>query len=197
MHPTHVQDVMTAIRWLQRTYGFGERYVLVGHSCGATIAFQTVMGLWSAPPDHVGNATISKPVGIVGVAGIYNLGLLASTYETVPVYREFLEGAFGPDRIEWLKANPTSGEYEKTWPNAKVVVLGWSKDDSLVDETQVQCMSSSLFNNQQPGRSERVLQLKGEHDEIWRNGQYMAAAITTALTMLNADTAYLNWVALS
>jgi acetyl esterase/lipase len=189
MHPTHVQDVMTAIGWLQRTYGFGERYVLVGHSCGATIAFQTVMGIWSIPTEHGGDVAISKPVAIVGVAGIYNLGLLASTYETVPIYREFLEGAFGPDRIEWLKANPTSGEYEKTWPNAKVVVLGWSKDDSLVDATQVQCMSRTLFDNQQVGRSERVLQFTGEHDEIWRNGQCLAAAITTALTILTADTA--------
>ena len=43
-HPGHIDDVEAALAFLQNTYGFGGRYILVGHSCGATLAFQAVMG---------------------------------------------------------------------------------------------------------------------------------------------------------
>ncbi|RAH81485.1 hypothetical protein BO86DRAFT_339405 [Aspergillus japonicus CBS 114.51] len=43
-HPDHIADVQAALAFLQRRYGFGDRYILVGHSCGATLAFQSVMG---------------------------------------------------------------------------------------------------------------------------------------------------------
>lgn len=42
-HPEHIRDVRSALRLLQKTYGFGRRYILAGHSCGATLSFQCVM----------------------------------------------------------------------------------------------------------------------------------------------------------
>lgn len=39
-HPDHINDVLAAILYLQDKYCFEERYILVGHSCGATLAMQ-------------------------------------------------------------------------------------------------------------------------------------------------------------
>ena len=179
---------MSAITKLQQWHGFGEQYILVGHSCGATLAFQAVMGLWFPSADIGTSDTVfKKPLGIVGVAGIYDLPLLASTFRAVPMYADFLEGAFGKDHTEWLKASPTSGEYEKTWPNAKAVVLAWSKDDPLVDGTQLRRMADALIHHTPAGRSDMVVELKGGHNEMWQNGSYMAQAITTALSMLKGE----------
>ncbi|MCJ1243752.1 hypothetical protein MMC30_000949 [Trapelia coarctata] len=187
-HPAHLEDVMTAITMLQGWHGFGKRYVLVGHSCGATLAFQTVMGLWAAPADLVANdAVLEKPVAIVGVAGIYDLPLLASTFRAVPLYGEFLEGAFGKDYTDWLRASPASGEYHNTWQNAKAVVLGWSKDDTLVDETQLRRMAHTLLDHTSAGRADMAVELKGGHNDIWQNGTCLAKAITTALSMLKEE----------
>ncbi|KAI9737269.1 MAG: hypothetical protein M1818_005802 [Claussenomyces sp. TS43310] len=42
-HPAHIRDVRAALSFLQRRHGLGARYLLVGHSCGATLALQSVM----------------------------------------------------------------------------------------------------------------------------------------------------------
>ncbi|RMY50255.1 hypothetical protein D0864_14589 [Hortaea werneckii] len=42
-HPDHLSDILAALRHLQDAFGFGTRYLLVGHSCGATLAFQAAM----------------------------------------------------------------------------------------------------------------------------------------------------------
>jgi len=187
-HPAHIEDIITALTKLQQWYDFGERYILVGHSCGATLAFQTVMGLWSAPADPVASdAAFEKPVAIVGVAGIYDLPLLASTFRAVPIYGEFLEGAFGKDDGKWLKVSPTSGKYEKTWQNAKATVLAWSKDDTLVDKTQIKHMTYTLLRHRPAGRSDTAVELEGGHNEMWQKGDYMAQPITTALSMLKQE----------
>ncbi|RAH63943.1 arylformamidase [Aspergillus aculeatinus CBS 121060] len=58
-HPDHIADVQAALAFLQRKYGFGDRYILVGHSCGATLAFQSVMGSFR------GNQTTTSNNGLV------------------------------------------------------------------------------------------------------------------------------------
>ncbi|EOD46064.1 putative alpha beta hydrolase fold-3 protein [Neofusicoccum parvum UCRNP2] len=110
-HPTHVHDVATALRWLRAEYGVGGRgaalptrdYVVVGHSCGATLACQLLDG-WLADEDP---AAMEAPVGVAGLCGIYNLPLLAENHAGVPAYEEFLQAAFGGDESVWLRASPT------------------------------------------------------------------------------------------
>jgi kynurenine formamidase len=73
-HPAHLNDVIAAFSYLQRTYEFGNNYILVGHSCGATLTFQIPNGNGFVPP-----------AGVLGVEGIYYLGRLRDDHEQVVV----------------------------------------------------------------------------------------------------------------
>ena len=187
LHSQHVEDVMTALLWLQKTYSIGERYVLVGHSAGATLALQTVMGTWKPPEFPQSDArALALPEAIVGLEGIYDLDALVESFKTVPMYRQFLEAAFGVQSAAWRTASPTSGKFSSSWPNARVVVLGHSLDDELVDFLQVEKMSEKLWAEKRAGRRDVVLSLKGKHDEVLDNGVETARAISTALQMLES-----------
>ncbi|KAJ6035798.1 alpha/beta-Hydrolase [Penicillium herquei] len=72
-HPDHLVDVVAAIHYLQERFQFGDRYIMIGHSCGAALAFQTLQ--WQARNPSPG---FSEPRAIVGVAGIYDFPLLRS-----------------------------------------------------------------------------------------------------------------------
>lgn len=114
---------MSAIADLQERYKFGNRYVIVGHSCGATLALQVAMNA-AVPWNNAGGSTDGNageererigcplPVGIVGVEGIYDIDLLLHDYSNVPAYREFIESAFGDFRNTWLSASPAQKNYE-------------------------------------------------------------------------------------
>ncbi|KAF5703467.1 alpha beta-hydrolase [Fusarium globosum] len=71
MHPDHLNDVLSGIQYLQRKFRFGDRYILTGHSCGATLAYQTLIRQsMDKPETHV------APQAIISVAGLYDLPLL-------------------------------------------------------------------------------------------------------------------------
>ena len=187
-HPDHVEDVLTAMAWLQKKYRFGERHILVGHSCGATLALQAVMGLWQP---RVSNGeecaqTVALPLAVVGLEGIYDLEALLDSYSHVPFYQQFIEAAFGKDRGEWAKASPATGRFSTSWPNARSVVLAHSQDDELVDFLQTEKMSDQLWKEKRKERRDVVLSLKGRHDEVWENGAEQARAIIAALQMLQS-----------
>jgi kynurenine formamidase len=123
-HPAHLNDVEAAIAYLQGEYGFGANYVLVGHSCGATLAFQLREG-WN----------MVGPKAVLGVEGIYDLGKLVDDHRSVPMYRYFTESAFGKDEEDWTKASPTTQRCDGSfaWENAKVGAVAQSAEDELVD----------------------------------------------------------------
>ena len=184
-HPAHIEDVLTAISWLQQQYDIGEDYVLVGHSCGGALVLQTVMGIWSAQSkNRQVEPAFKKPRAIVGVEGIYDIQLLLETYSHIPTYEQFIRRAFGDDTETWRKASPTSGAFATSWPEGEVVVLAHSKDDELVDFAQTEKMSDKLWREKSRTRRDVVISLKGKHDEIWRDGTDMARAVKSALEIL-------------
>ena len=89
-HPSHRDDVITALEYLKEQYGMKD-YILVGHSAGACLAFPS-------SPYYCGCK------GIIGVEGIYDLEELVKEY---PEYEDFVEEAFGRDKDVWRKASPT------------------------------------------------------------------------------------------
>ena len=184
-HPSHIEDVLTAIAWLQHKYGFRDRYILVGHSCGATLALQAVMKEWSAK-DYNGtkNVEVTLPLVVLGVAGLYDLPLLRDTHQDIPIYQQFLEGAFGLDEEDWKRAHPISGRLSRTWENAKALVIAHSKDDELVDWVQVDSMKNTMQRESTSHRTDVILELKGNHHDIWENGREMARAIEKALDLV-------------
>ncbi|KAI9699057.1 MAG: hypothetical protein M1836_003246 [Candelina mexicana] len=181
-HPDHIHDVLAALSHLQDQYGFGERYLLVGHSAGATLAFQVAMGNWD-----VGSKTkVIKPIGILGIAGVYDISAFVEKYRHIPMYEEIITNAFGASRDAWNEASPVSGRYESTWTNGQLAVLAHSTEDMLVDMEQEALMARALKKSSSEVRSGRqrqdlVLTLRGNHDEAWENGHATAESIVTAL----------------
>jgi hypothetical protein len=178
--------VQAALGFLQRKYGFGERYILVGHSCGATLAFQSVMGCFNA-------GDVGGPVAVLGAAGIYNLKLLRDTFKEIPAYQAIIEGAFGSDESVWDAVSSAlvkgSGGVEGGWGDGRLAVLAHSLNDGLVDGKQLEAMSRFLgrwMEGQLEGksRSVEVFSLEGEHDECWKTGEELAKAITFTIEKL-------------
>ncbi|KAI9839969.1 MAG: hypothetical protein M1819_000161 [Sarea resinae] len=181
-HPDHIEDVLTAVCALQQRYGFGERYLLVGHSCGATLAFQAAMNKWEGD----NGAEVILPCGIVGVEGIYDLPTFRDTHRDMPVYEEIIQNAFGKDERLWHEVSPVSCNYATSWPNAQLTLLAQSKDDELVDEVQRTRMTAALeaaSSNPSTGakRKDILLTLRGKHDEIWEEGTELVRVILEAM----------------
>ncbi|CAI7610414.1 unnamed protein product [Penicillium glandicola] len=221
-HPDHIRDVESALALLQNTYDFGTRYILAGHSCGATLAFQTVMGAVSGHREEASTSTTyspdnstaiisgspgplplpltAQPTAIVGVAGIYDLRRLRDTHADISAYQEFIEGAFGADEMLWDGVSPAhitgSRGVEGGWKSGRLAVLAQSKDDELVDGSQVEVMKEALGNWEKTDahipaqelshgdRRLRVLSISGAHDEAWEKGVQLARAVTFAFEQL-------------
>ncbi|OAX85251.1 hypothetical protein ACJ72_00373 [Emergomyces africanus] len=196
-HPDHLNDVRNAIAYLQDKYGFGERYILVGHSCGATLAFQTVMKqvVNTRAEEYSGTGLqIELPVAIVGVEGIYDLRALRDNFKEFLVYQEFIEDAFGSDENIWDGASPAKVEgqagIEGGWVNGKLAVLAHSEADELADMGQLRAMAKVAERwkaAETEGRTRNVLlldDLKGAHDEIWNKGDELARVIAKTISEL-------------
>ncbi|PVH76926.1 alpha/beta-hydrolase [Cadophora sp. DSE1049] len=187
-HPDHLLDILTGISFLQSKYHFGSNYLLIGHSCGATLAFQSIIRdqlLTSVPP----SITFQNPEIVVGVAGIYDMRVLRDN-NSHPAYQEFLVSAFGDDEKDWDKASPANAKYDfsKSWPEAKTVVVVSSSGDELVDEAQIGCMGKRLESLR---GNAKVRVLKGflgqNHDGIWEQGVGLADAIVETLKVWVGD----------
>lgn len=195
-HPDHLVDVRAALVALQARYGFGDRYVLVGHSAGATLAFQVLMGDAAVA---AGSTTALPPLGpepvlpaaVVGLEGIYDLPGLVRRFG--PAYAEFVTAAFGPpgddDTNEssssvWAAASPArfAGGYGTRWPAGRLAVLGWSPDDELIDEPEVDALAAVLARDGVPLRVFK--DLEGRHNALYEDGRHFARLICEALKQL-------------
>ncbi|KAI7055686.1 hypothetical protein KC339_g18340, partial [Hortaea werneckii] len=158
-HPDHLNDILDALRHLQDTFSFGTRYLLVGHSCGATLAFQAAMmqhqqqQQWNssaAPPP------VPPPIALLAVEGLYDLPALVAYHSDSPIYQHLITNAFGPNPADWARASPSSGISPRSpsshqppppppreaWPN--LIVLAHSRQDELVEWQQVDLMHAAL-----------------------------------------------------
>ncbi|KAI7463581.1 hypothetical protein KC351_g15826 [Hortaea werneckii] len=105
-HPDHLTDVLDALRHLQDTFGFGTRYLLVGHSCGATLAFQAAM--MQLPSSSPPASLVTPPLALLAVEGLYDLPALLSHHasDPSPIYQHLISNAFGPNPSDWAAASP-------------------------------------------------------------------------------------------
>ncbi|KAI1126071.1 alpha/beta-hydrolase, partial [Nemania abortiva] len=210
-HPDHLHDVRSALVFLQQTYGFGSNYVLVGHSAGGALAFQ----LLATSPSPAGNGFPglgpseqqhpALPAAIVAFEGLYDFTGVNERYGGA--YAPFFRGAFGADPADWDAAAPLSfaGSYTEKWPGGRVVLLGWSPDDTLVDGPEADNMARRLrdtdgFVEEKSGEDQRgdggvggggprlllLKDLRGDHDEIWRRGEHVARMVWIALQKLGS-----------
>ncbi|PQE28719.1 kynurenine formamidase protein [Rutstroemia sp. NJR-2017a WRK4] len=182
-HPDHLQDVCSALSFLESRYSMGDRYMLVGHSCGATLAMQVIMGqeylLSLGVPSE--SLQFKLPRHILGVAGIYDLQLLRDR-NTHPAYNEFLIGAFGVDEKVWDAVSPAKfAGYTESLENGKTLAFATSMNDQLVDESQIDVMVKrveELGNGVVLKNYKNAL--KEGHDDVWNKGE-LANVLATFL----------------
>ena len=175
--PEQLEDVISALRHLQSKWGFGERYVLVGHSVGATMAM-----LASLRCEERG---VASPMAVVGVCGIYDFGKLhevwrGSGYEGLTRnagISEEGEGEASPGRVG-------RGEWEGRWARGRKrwVVLGQGRGDRLVDFEQAVGMQGVLEGEDgSEGGSGLIMcdlmEVEGRHNEVWEKGDELVRVI--------------------
>ncbi|KAL2429053.1 hypothetical protein ABEF95_004805 [Exophiala dermatitidis] len=173
-HPDHLDDICSGLALLHETYGLtDDNYMLVGHSCGATLAFQALQRLcsstspsespFSQPPSTSSrsSSTPPPPTTIVGLAGIYDLRLLLDNHKDTPssdIYASFLEGAFGEDKNDWDRASPARfiststststppGESDCLYADRSLSILLVTADkDDLVEPEQRDVMRRTIL----------------------------------------------------
>ncbi|TGO34342.1 hypothetical protein BHYA_0201g00050 [Botrytis hyacinthi] len=182
-HPDHLEDICSALSYLQSKHSIEDQYLLLGHSCGATLSMQISMGkeyLHSCGiPDEQLNFKL--PRYILGVAGIYDLRLLRETHPH-PAYNEFLTQAFGSDEKLWDEVSPAKfSNFEEFGKSGKILAFATSPDDELVDEIQIDVMVENV-HGMTGGVMVKNLKncLKGTHNKIWETGN-LANAIVEVL----------------
>ncbi|KAF4973598.1 hypothetical protein FZEAL_9276 [Fusarium zealandicum] len=171
-HPDHVRDIWSALKFLQNDYSL-ENYIFVGHSAGATLGFQLLMG-----DDVLDGPQVPLPVVIIGVSGIYDLVGLNSRHDGN--YAGFIQAAFGENETDWTEASPAhfGSSFKERWTSGKLVILAWSPEDTLIDEPEIDNMSALL--TQHGLKPEVRKDLRGEHDFVWQDGSQIARLVISA-----------------
>lgn len=182
-HPDHIADVLAALAYLQGNLGVAHDYLLSGHSCGATLAFEVVMdrarlGLGEGTP------VVARPRVILGLNGLYDLPQFlhapdVSHEKLAALYETFTRNAFGDEEALWEQVCPGPvKDWKMEWPEAQKVVLVQSKQDTLVPYSQLEGMRESLKTS-----TAEVTELEagGDHNDLWKSGDRLANIIETVL----------------
>ncbi|KIX01722.1 uncharacterized protein Z518_09448 [Rhinocladiella mackenziei CBS 650.93] len=199
--PDHLHDILTAIAHLQAKYGFGERYLLVGHSVGATMAVLSTLVAEKSfrDPRNLAKSDLPKidpPMAVLGVSGIYDFPLL---HDSFPSYVELTRNAI-PDASDDNAASPakfSAQDYLDIWASGdgkgkknRAMILAHSREDGLVDWKQVEAMER-IFGPEPTLQGEssgkivwKVVQLKGKHNEIWEKGHELGRVIREAVGVM-------------
>lgn len=194
--PDHMHDVLAAIAHMQAKYRFGDKYLLVGHSVGATMAVLSALAGHAAPFSRTQGVEklpkIEPPTAVLGVSGIYDFPLL---HESFPDYFGLTRNAI-PNEADDALASParyTAKEFSESWTAAtdgkeskrktKALVIAHSRDDGLVDWRQVEAMHAVFGEGKQaaPDISVKFVELKGLHADIFEKGTELARAIAEAV----------------
>lgn len=144
------------------------RFVLVGHSAGATLALQ-VLGAGGAAVDGGVKAAVC-------LEGVYDIPGLVREY---PDYVGFISGAFGPAPVvdgeshhAWVEASPAgdavcSGLGSFLEAGEGKIVLVQSRQDELLSLQQTRLMEEALGKRVTAGgRVETVIGDFGGHNEV-------------------------------
>jgi len=183
--PDYLADVQSGIQWVlengeshdPRLVEKGRQsekrdYILAGHSVGGTITLKVAQSE-VLPFRH--------PVAALSLCGIYDFTALRDAHLSHRhVYDDFTTAAFGPeDDGGWERGNTKTGFSEKV----EIVVLAHSKTDTLVDWEQTEVMRDSLMA-MGPQAKGAVMEVKGDHKEIYEKGEEVARAVKETLGYL-------------
>lgn len=171
--PDQPKDIISALQHLQSTFPDSKRYILAGHSVGATLAFIATL--------QASSRGIVPPAAVLGISGIYDFPAI---HASNPGYDSLTKNAMPVDKYK--EASPAlygADEYEKSWlKDRKVVLLAHSKDDELVVWDQVETMKKRLSESSKI--ETEVLEIHGKHNEIWEKGSELARSVQRILELL-------------
>lgn len=188
-HPDHIADLYSALAFVQQEYGIGSNYILIGHSSGATLAYQLLMGD-AVLHGLVIDVRIHLPAAIVGIYGIYDLVGLNDRYGEA--YTEFLKGAFGGDCKVWRQVSPgcfagdlkTASKMARQCGGSLYTILADSPEDMLLDSPEVEMMRAKLVKD---GIDVAVMDtLVGDHDFVWKEASQVAQLVSRCVESLEA-----------
>ncbi|PHH87915.1 hypothetical protein CDD83_8244 [Cordyceps sp. RAO-2017] len=187
-HPDHILDVRAGLNELQEKYKIDSGYILMGHSAGATLAFQLLMG--KDLLDGQESPDVPLPKAIVGMAGIYDFPQLLKDF-TRPFYNLFVTDAYGDDKAVQDKVSPSkfTGSYKEVWPGNNSVLLAQSPDDGIVNFQQRDNMQAKL---EKDGLSVSLQQLTGDHHLVWKEGTQAARLAGQILNQVDGQPAKAN-----
>ncbi|RDA95098.1 hypothetical protein CP533_2074 [Ophiocordyceps camponoti-saundersi (nom. inval.)] len=174
-HPDHIMDVRAALQMLAQQQGLRSNYLLIGHSAGATLSFQLLMGEAALEGQPLIDAPL--PVAVIGIAGLYDLRGINDRFGGA--YSDFLTKAFGTDWRVWDRASPARfpGSFRQRLPPPGRVLLARSPQDSLVDEPELDNMARKLAAD---GVTLSVVKtLTGEHNSVWEDGNQIAGLVAS------------------
>lgn len=129
---------------------------------------------------------IPLPLAIIPLYGIYNFTTLRNTHlENKDIYNDFTTAAFGPeDEGGWELGNCTTMNIRE---EVKIIVMGHGKEDRLVDWGQAEEMAPVLDKANEKVRGKAVMvDVKGDHDEVWKGGLQIAGCVNVAVGILGA-----------
>lgn len=123
------------------------------------------------------------PVAALSLCGIYDFVALRDAHLSHrQVYDDFTTAAFGPEEDGgWERGNTKTGFSKKV----EVVVLAHSKTDTLVDWGQIEVMRGLLMATG-PRAKGVLMEVKGDHKEIYEKGKELARAVKETLGYLQA-----------
>ncbi|KAJ3486785.1 hypothetical protein NLG97_g6545 [Lecanicillium saksenae] len=182
-HPDHIHDVRSAMDFLSQRFDLDDKYILIGHSAGAMLAFQLLMS--NAQWQLQSRVAFPKPAAIIGISGIYDLVNLNRRFGGN--YTGFISDAFGEDEDVWTKASPA--QYEDSFmqpllPHDTPLWLAISPEDTLIDLAETDTMANKL---REDGFLPSVVKyLEGEHDFVWQDGSQIATLVHRVLAELSA-----------
>jgi acetyl esterase/lipase len=189
MHPDHIVDVLKGLAYLQSKAGFGSNYILLGHSCGATLAFQVAMSHsnWGASAMDL---QVAKPKVIIGLNGLYDMPKLIREpgekhLHLKAAYEGFTRLAFGDDEKVWGAMSPISvGHWKNEWVEGEKVVFVQSHEDTLVPYWQTKDMQEKFISSKSEALVVEELGANGDHNELWSKGERLAEIVVEVVNSL-------------
>lgn len=189
--------------------------ILCGHSVGGTLAVHAAAALLAKASEE-GNNNIPPVRAVVSLAGIFNFKKCRDAHEPFGhLFDAFLTAAFGgPDEIgRWavadLYSEPSDDDAGKTSTlegegggggntvvevlkregRGVVVVLGYSKEDELVEGEQGKGVATVLLQGrgqkeEEGGLRVRLVECNGGHDEIVDRGVEIGRCVGVAVDLL-------------
>ncbi|TLD13506.1 uncharacterized protein PgNI_03287 [Pyricularia grisea] len=185
-HPEHIQDAVAAMTLLHtlRPLNQSGGYVLAGHSCGATMSYQLLLGAQASVPQPSA-LRFPLPTAIVGFQGIYDLNGLDRRKDGS--YTGFMAAAFGDDRAAWDAVSPALFRgYADAWSGVtkRLGVVAHSPEDALVDMDEAVAMDRALRESGVPVLFFR--DLAGDHDVVREEGVHTARVLIKTIEALQS-----------